>query len=54
MFSLSACADGIAGRVRNDGIGHPGPDPGSNSSVCADEFFVQTQMIRVFTNSNLD
>ena len=22
---------GIAGRARNDGIGHPGPDPGSNS-----------------------
>ena len=25
------------GRARNDGIGHPGPDPGSNSSVCTDE-----------------
>ena len=24
-------------RARNDGIGHPGPDPGSNSLVCADE-----------------
>ena len=25
------CTDEIAGRARNDGIGHPGPDPGSDS-----------------------
>ena len=33
----SVCTDEIAGRARNDGIGHPGPDPGSNSLVCTDE-----------------
>ena len=29
--------------ARNDGIGHPGPDPGSNSSVCTDEIAGQAR-----------
>ena len=33
----SEWTDEIAGQARNDGIGHPGPDPGSNSFVCTDE-----------------
>ena len=41
----SVWEDEIAGQARNDdkknarndGIGHPGPDPGSNSPVCTDE-----------------
>ena len=36
------------GQARNDISGHPGPDPGSNSLVCTDDFRTDANDLRLY------